>query len=265
MHPFTRIAPLALTVALCAVLGSASPAFAQSTDDPAPTGGSTVPQDRLADRYSTLAGSDTAAGELVGQLRSGGDFSTTSEVTTTNADGTTTTSLVTTTVTNPNGPMGWGEVNLTLALAEALVESGAATDLQSALTGTSTTVTNADGTTTTTTTGGVLAMRADGMGWGEIAQELGFNLGTLISAGNRNARAAEAQAAGAGNAKAAGAAASQAARGQAARADRGAGRPDSAGAGRPARPDIGTRPQRPETPTRPERPERPQRPERGGR
>jgi hypothetical protein len=260
MHPFSRFAPLALTAALCAVLGSMSPAFAQSADDPVAPPASSVPQDRLADRYRTLVGSDAAASELVGQLRSGGDFSVSSEVTTTNADGTTTTGTVTTSIANPNGPMGWGEVNLTLALAQALVESGAAADLQSALTGTTTTVTNADGTTTTTTTGGVLAMRADGMGWGEIAQELGFNLGSLISAGNRNARAGDAQ----GNAKAAGAA-TQAARGQAARAERGAGRPEGAGAGRPQRPEVGTRPERPEVPTRPERPERPQRPERGGR
>jgi hypothetical protein len=252
MQTFSRLAPLAVAVALCAALGTALPAHAQSTDDPAKTGGSSVPQDRLADRYSTLVGSDAAAAELVGQLRSGGDFTTTSEVTTTNADGTKTTSTVTTTIANPNGPMGWGEVNLTLALAQALVESGAASDLQTALTGTTTTVTNADGTTTTTTTGGVLAMRADGMGWGQIAQELGFNLGSLISAGNRNARAAEAQAAGA-------------ARAQAARADRGAGRAEAAGATRPARPEIGARPERPVRPERPERPQRPERPERGGR
>lgn len=249
MQTFPRLAPLAMAIALCAALGTALPAHAQSTDEPGATRGSSVPQDRLADRYSTLVGSDAAAAELVGQLRSGGDFTTTSEVTTTNADGTKTTSTVTTTITNPNGPMGWGEVNLTLALAQALVESGAAADLQSALTGTTTTVTNADGTTTTTTSGGVLAMRADGMGWGQIAQELGFNLGSLISAGARNARATEAQAAGA-------------ARGQ---AERGAGRGEAAGTNRPVRPEIGARPERPVRLDRPERPQRPERPERGGR
>ena len=128
-----------------------------------------------------------------------------------------------------------GESN-SLAIAEKLVADGQYADLQSALTGTTTTVTNADGTTTTTTTGGVLAMRADGMGWGKIAKTLGFNLGSVMSAGNRSDKAV-------------------------ARTERA----PKAKVERAERVAKVERPTRPERIQRPERPERPQKPERGGR
>jgi len=244
MNANSRCKPLLLSMALGAALLATVPAFAQSTgDDTVVIAEAAVPQDRLVDRYSELAGSDAAATDLISDLRTGGDFSVTQDVTTTvtNPDGTTTTTTapVTTTIVNPNGAMGWGEVNITLSLAQALLDSGAATDLQSALTGTTTTITNADGTTTTTVSGGVLAMRADGMGWGQIAKELGFNLGTLISAGNRSDKATAAQAA---------------------KAERTAGKPD-----RVAKAERPSRPEKLDRPAKPDRPERPVKPERGGR
>ena len=167
----------------------------------------TVPKDRLVTRYADAAGSPAASAALVGGLREGGDFSyTTREVRPVlNADGTPvldangdpTTQLVDVphTITNTNGAMGWGNVNISLSLAQALVDSGEYADLESALAGTTTIVTNPDGTTTSTTSGGVLAMRADGMGWGAIAKELGFKLGSLISAGNKSDQAIAASAA----------------------------------------------------------------------
>ena len=240
--PRDLLLPAALSVALFASL----PAFAtNSAGDAAVVAEATVPAARLADRYADLAGSEQAATNLVSDLRTGGDFTVTEEVTTTttNPDGTTTTttSTVDKTIVNPNGPMGYGEINITLAMAQALVDSGAYPDLQSALTGTTTTVTNADGTTTTTTTGGVLAMRADGMGWGQIARKLGFNLGELVSASNRNGKATDAHA--------------HAAKPTA----HATGKPDRVSkVERPAKPDRVERPQKPE------RPERPQKPEHGG-
>lgn len=253
MNANSRCKPLLLSMALGAALLVTVPAFAQSTgDDAAVIAEASVPQDRLVDRYSELAGSDAAAADLISDLRTGGDFSVTQDVTTTvtNPDGTTTTTTapVITTIANPNGAMGWGEVNITLSLAQALLGSGAATDLQSALTGATTTVTNPDGTTTTTTTaGGVLAMRADGMGWGQIAKELGFNLGTLVSAGNRNAKATDA-------------ATAKGERAEKAKAERTAGKPD-----RVARAERPSRPEKLDRPAKPDRPERPAKPERGGR
>jgi hypothetical protein len=249
---------LLLSAALSAAMFASVPAFAQDTgSDDTIVAEATVPADRLAERYADLAGSPEAAADLVGELRTGGDFTVTETVTTpvldangdpvldANGNPQTTTSTVESTIANPNGPMGYGEVNITLSMAQALLDSGAYPDLQSALTGTETTVTNPDGTTTTTSSGGVLAMRADGMGWGQIAKELGFNLGTLVSASNGNGKSqATARTAKAEKVE------------KAAKADR----PE-----RVAKVDRPARPERIERPERPERPQRPDKPERGGR
>lgn len=254
-----------LSVALAAVISTTFAVQAQDADAPTDAelvAEATVPTDRLAERYASLAGSEEAAAELVSQLRTGEDFTVVEEVTTTvtNDDGTTTTSteLVERTITNTTGPMGYGEVNITLSLAQALVDAGAYPDLQSALSGVETTVVNADGTSTVMVEGGVLALRADGMGWGQIAQELGFKLGHLVSASNRGTHAD-----GGLQARADGQARGESARaGASANARVDTGRPASAG--RPQtveRPQLPTRPERPE---RPERPQRPERPERGG-
>ncbi|GAB3359715.1 hypothetical protein [Lysobacter tyrosinilyticus] len=190
-----------LFTALAAAMFAATPAFAQ--DAPPDTTTETdagVPKDRLVDAYANtlFAGDETAAGEAVTALRTGGDFTVTSTVTqqaknpdgtlATNPDGTPKMETVTveTVVANENGPMGWGEVDHSLGLAQALVDGGKAGTFDEALLGkaTTTTVTNPDGTTTTTTTydGGILAMRADGMGWGQIAKGLGFkSLGAVKS------------------------------------------------------------------------------------
>lgn len=238
---------LFLCTVITAALFAANPGFAQDVpDDTVVIAEATVPEGRLVDRYADLAGSEAAASELVSALRTGGGFTVVEEVVTENEDGTTTVTPVETVIANPAGPMGWGEVNILLSLAQALLESGAFADLQSALTGVQTTVTNPDGTTTVTTEGGVLAMRADGMGWGRIASTLGFRLGELVSASNRSERA---------SARVAGGKADQAAR----RDER------IASSDRPARPERAGRPERPEKPERIERPERPERPERGGR
>ena len=195
MNANSRCKPLLLSLALGAALLATVPAFAQDAgDDTILIAEASVPQDRLVARYSELAGSDAAATALVNDLRTGGEFSVTTDVTTT--------------------------------------------------------VTNPDGTTTTTTAGGVLAMRADGLGWGAIAKELGFNLGTLISAGNRNAKATDA----------ATTKADRAAKAKVEKAVRTTGKPDRVTKiERPSRPDALDRP------AKPERPERPAKPERGGR
>lgn len=235
---------LLLSTALIAALAASAPVLAQDADAEIVAQAS-VPEARLVERYTDLAGSEAAAGDLVSDLRTGADFTVVEEVTTTttNPDGTTTdtTELVERTVVNPNGPMGWGEVNISLSLAQALVDSGAYPSLQSALTGIETTVTNPDGTTTITSEGGVLAMRAEGMGWGAISKELGFNLGSLVSASNRRDKSVAASA-------------------RVGKAERTTGKPD-----RIARVDRPEKPEKLDRPQRPERPERPQKPERSGR
>ena len=180
-----------------------------------------VPADRLADRYTTLAGSDANSKSLVTGLRDGTDIKLTS------AGGTTT-------IDPPTGTMGYGNVNIALALAEAsLKEQGitqpSADQLKAALNGG--TITDASGKTAQLS--GVLQMRASGKGWGEIAHALGFKLGDIV---------------------------------RSAKAD-GAGKPERAGSkpDRLARSDRGDRPDRGERAERPDRAMKPERPERSGR
>ncbi|MGQ0523429.1 MAG: hypothetical protein ACT4P8_07205, partial [Betaproteobacteria bacterium] len=133
----------------------------------------TVPSPRLAD-FSGFAGSTTNSDALVSGLRNG----TAVTLTSTDAKGTTTS----TTFTPPTGKMGYGNVYTSLALAKQQLAGAGITDptaqqLQAALMGGA--VTNSTGQTTTMT--GVLQLRADGMGWGQIAQQYGYKLGPVIS------------------------------------------------------------------------------------
>jgi hypothetical protein len=100
----------------------------------------TSPEDRLVQRYTDLAGSEKNARALVTGLRDGQ-------------------------VGPETHKMGYGNVDNALALTEAsLKKQGIANptpeQVKTALTG-------------------VLQMRADGQGWGEIAHSMGFKLGEL--------------------------------------------------------------------------------------
>lgn len=267
-----------LAAALSLALFAAVPAFAQdtTTDDTVETDAS-VPKTRLVERYSGSEGFPEDASDIVTDLRTGGEF--TVETTTTkpvlNADGTQATNpdgslkfeTVTTTETieNPNGPMGWGGVNITLAMAEKLISSGKAESLEEALMGTPD-VTNADGTVTEGTDG-LLQMRADGMGWGKIAKELGFKLGSVVGKGKTPTTSDEETDDGTTETTAKAKGKSDTAKGKTdrtAKAERSAktdhGKPD-----RVAKVDRPSRPERVERLSKPERPERPSKPERGGR
>ena len=244
---------IALPATLALALLAAPAAFAQdTTTDNEAEATATVPAGRIADRYADTLfdGDEDAAADAVKQLREGGDF----EVT--NADGTTTT------VENANGPMGYGEINIALGMAEKMVDSGDAEGWQDALYGTADT-TGTDGTVTEGTAG-ILEMRADGMGWGKIAKELGFKLGSVV--GKAPTRESESDGDGDGTATTSTTAKAT----SHGRTDRSA----KSGTDRAAKPERATkpervakvdRPERVERPSRPERPERPQKPERGGR
>src|SRR6266581_7177584 len=107
---------------------------------------------QLVDKYKTLAGSDANAKSLVTGLHDG------KEVTLT--DGKTTT-----TFTPPTGKMGGGNVNIALALAdESLKQKG---------------ITNPTPDQLKTALSGILQQRADGKGWGQIANGMGVKLGDL--------------------------------------------------------------------------------------
>jgi hypothetical protein len=136
--------------------------------------GQTNVANRIAADFTTLAGSKANATTLVTALRNG----TAVSLTTTTTGGSTTS----TTFTPPTGKMGWGNVFISLALAQNVLTQAGITqptsaDLQAALMGG--TVTGADGKTITLT--GILQQHASGMGWGQIAQSYGVKLGPVVS------------------------------------------------------------------------------------
>jgi hypothetical protein len=154
--------------------------------------------DRLVQAYTDLAGSETNARSLVTGLRDGTEVKL--------GSGTTTTSF-----TPPTGKMGYGEVDISLGLAEKLLAQQGFTDpsaaqVKTALIG-------------DTQHPGILQLRADGQGWGQIANSLGFRLGDVM------------------------------------RSDKAGSAPGMSN--RPERVTRAERPDRPEKPERPDRPERP--------
>lgn len=139
-------------------------------DDASAVAAATLPASTLADRFAGLAGSTANAQSLVQALRSGTPI--------TLADGT----GAGTTVSNPSRPLGYGEIAIALGLAQQSlaaqgITSPTPTQLQAALVGGLVTL---DGRTVNMT--GVLAQRAAGMGWGQIANAMGTRLGAVVSA-----------------------------------------------------------------------------------
>lgn len=128
-----------------------------------------TPTDKLAATYSTFAGSDANAQALVTGLRNGTSVTLASGGTST-------------TFTPATKPMGFGGVNIALALAKTELQQLGITDptpaqIQAALNGG--TITTPTGTTTLA---GVLQLRSEGKGWGQIANSLGLKLGEVVSA-----------------------------------------------------------------------------------
>jgi hypothetical protein len=123
--------------------------------------------DQLIDRYTGFAGSKQNATSLVTGLRDGKEVKLT--------DGKTTE-----TFTPATGKMGYGNIDNALALAEASLKQQGITNptpaqLEAALAGGS--VTTSSGKTVQLQ--GILKMRAEGMGWGQIANSMGIKLGDL--------------------------------------------------------------------------------------
>lgn len=110
-------------------------------------------RDQLVKEYSDFAGSDANSKALVDGLRDGKEVKLT--------DGKTTT-----TFTPATGKMGYGNVKIALAIAEADLKKQGITDptpeqLKAEMTK-------------------LLQDRADGGGWGKLAQDRGFKLGELM-------------------------------------------------------------------------------------
>ena len=156
--------------------------------------------DSLVDRYTVLAGSKDDARKLVNGLRSSTDFK-----------------IGSTSFSTPTHDLGNGEVNIALALTEAQLASEkiatpTAEQLKAALEP-------------------ILVERADGKGWGEIANGMGVRLGELLRAERARSE------------------------GRLARSIERTERIEA----RPERPEKFERPDKPERPEKPHRPERPER------
>lgn len=187
--------PIRLCLAAAVIYAIAGSAHAQTT--PPATGGTTVSgqttqmdtlasnkgqtqvANKIAADFTVLAGSRDNAVALVNALRNGTPATLTASTTGT---GTGTTPPADTTITPPTGKMGWGNVFISLALAQkVLTQAGitepTAADLQAALLGGD--IVGADGKTVTLQ--GVLTLRADGMGWGQIAHVQNTKLGPVVS------------------------------------------------------------------------------------
>src|SRR5882762_10219968 len=144
---------------------------------------------KISGDFNSFLGADSRA--VVTGLRSGTPITLTSTTTTpsTTPGGLPVTTTTNTVITPPTGQMGFGNVYISLALAKQQLSTLGITQptpqqLQAALTGgtiTQTTGSGATAATTTTNLQGVLTMRSQNMGWGQIAQKLGFKLGPVIS------------------------------------------------------------------------------------
>jgi len=140
---------------------------------------------KISGDFKSFLGSDSPA--VVTGLRNGTPITLTSTTPSSTPGGLPATT--TTAITPPTGHMGFGNVYISLALAKQQLSTLGITQptpeqLQAALTGgtiTQTTGTGATATTTTTNLQGVLTMRSQNMGWGQIAQKLGFKLGPVIA------------------------------------------------------------------------------------
>lgn len=165
MNTTGNICKIVVTAAVALMLSPIGYSFAANPDDAkvraetrrmdelAASEGQTVVSGRISEDFSTLAGSTENANTLVAALRSG----ETASITSGGSTGTVT----------PSGKKGWGEVFISLALAqESLTQSG---------------VSSPTGSQLADALNGILNQRASGMGWGEIANSMGVRLGQVIS------------------------------------------------------------------------------------
>lgn len=217
---------------LCASLLAAFGGQALAATDTRPATTTNTEATKLATRYSDFAGSDANAQALVDGLRNGESVTLNTTSTVNNANGTTSTVVTPTTFQPATHSMGYGNVNIALALAQDELTKAGITDpttaeIEAALNGGTITLANGEAQTMP----GVLALRAEGEGWGNISKALGVKLGGVVSASHTDHSQA-----GAGH---------------------GQHGHDTAAANRPAHPDHPLRPDRPQRPDVPHHPDIP--------
>lgn len=144
---------------------------------------------KISSDFSNFLGTDSKA--VVMGLRNGTPITLQSTTTTPSSvpGGVPVTTTTPVMITPPTGHMGFGNVYISLALAKQQLGALGITQptpeqLQAALTGgtiTQTTGTGATAPTTSTPCQGILTMRSQNMGWGQIAQKLGVKLGPVMA------------------------------------------------------------------------------------
>ncbi len=137
---------------------------------------STVPQEKISNEFKTFLGANADA--VVSGLRTGNEIII--EETIVHDDGTTTTK--TTSINPPTGEMGYGNVKISLGLArEELaqwnINQPTGEELKAALVGGEISAPSGGAVQLD----GVLTLRNEGMGWGDIAHMYGVKLGSVVS------------------------------------------------------------------------------------
>ena len=170
MKPWATNLLAALVLLVCL---TANTAIAQEEAAAVMAGGEGVAVGRISADFAEFLGSQENSEAAVVGLRSGNSF------TYTDASGN---SVI---IDPPTKPMGHGNTFLTLGLAqEQLVQQGidqpTAAQFAAVLAG-GTLVSNATGQPVETELAGIMQMRNEGAGWGQIAQSMGVKLGHVVS------------------------------------------------------------------------------------
>lgn len=143
-------------------------------------GTSSTTEGKLSAEFANFLGGEQQASAVVSGLRQGTAFTLDAASTgTATGTGTTATTTTSTTIDPPTGTMGYGNVRITLRLAQAELNQMGITQptseqLSAVLLG---------GEINGTQVNGILTMRADGMGWGQIAKQYGMTVGQIMGKG----------------------------------------------------------------------------------
>ena len=232
----------ALSVAIGLCVGS-SMALAD-TAPTTPTSIQTQEGTKLASSYVTLAGSAANAQALVNGLHSGSAI-----VLTTAATATTPASQVT--FTPSTHQLGYGNVNIALSLAQAELKADGITQptaaqLEAALNGGT-----VAGTSGPKQLPGILTLRSEDKGWGQISKTLGLKLGDVLAEAKTHGPVPDK--------------ADMAHGEKSEHADKADKSDKVAKADKVDKVEKADRPDKVDHPDKPEKPERPDKPERGGR
>lgn len=185
---FPAVAEDATTTSNTSTTGTTTTTTSSTTTATSAIGSSATTEAKLAAEFADFLGGETQAKSVVSSLRQGtynadAESSTapTSSTSTTGTTGSTTgttgsTGTTSTATSGSTGTMGYGEVRMTLRLAQAQLNQMGITqptdaELAAVLQG---------GEVGGTQVDGILALRADGMGWGQIAQKSGMTVGQLM-------------------------------------------------------------------------------------